>query len=113
MPTPVVVALTGLGICGVALLGLGMTAVILGGSTLIGVGGVLGVAELIVVGRVIERRQWARIAAITLALLQTALAVGLLFEGYATAVILIPIAGLVVVPLSTEAVEPYFAGRPQ
>jgi hypothetical protein len=112
MPTAAIVALTGLGLCGVILLGLGLAAVIVGGSTLAASGGLLGVAELIVIGRVVERRQSARIAAVTLAILQAALGVAFIATGNVVGIFLIPLAGLVVVPLSTESVEHFFQGPP-
>ncbi|MFL6238381.1 MAG: hypothetical protein ACJ735_02650 [Actinomycetes bacterium] len=112
MPTALLVAMVALGACGVVLLGLGLTALIIGGSTLVAAGGVLGVAELIVVGRVIERRQTARITAISLALVQAVFGLGLLATGTAPGLALIPLAGLVIVPLSTDSVERFFGPQP-
>ena len=94
------------------MLGFGMAALIGGGSTLAAAGGVLGVAELIVVGRVIERRQSARLTAITLAIVQAVLGVVFIADGAPLGLLLIPFAGLVVLPLSTESAERYFESRP-
>jgi hypothetical protein len=112
MPNAVLTGVIALGACGLALLGVGMTAVVAGGSTLASIGGVLGVAELIVVGRVLERRQAARITALSLALVQALLGVGLLAHGEMFGLALIPLAGLVVIPLSMESVEQYFEPQP-
>jgi hypothetical protein len=104
----VLTAMIALGVCGIALLGAGLAAVILGGGTLTAIGGVLGVAELISLGRVVERRQAARVAAISMGLLQAILGVALLATGHAYGIVLIPLAGLVVIPLSLDSAEPYF-----
>jgi hypothetical protein len=108
VPSAVLTALIALGVCGLALLGGGLAAVIVSGSTLTAVGGVLGVAELISLGRLLERRQSARITAISLALVQAVLGVTLLATGHAYGLLLVPFAGLIVVPLSRESVESYF-----
>jgi len=112
VPAAPLVAVIGLGVCGFGLLGIGLAALVGGGSTLAAAGGVLGVAELIVVGRVIERRQSARLTAITLAIVQAALGVAFIAAGAPLGLVLIPLAGLVVLPLSTDSAEQFFSARP-
>src|SRR3977135_2319826 len=72
VPATVRIAVIALGLSGVLLLGLGFRGVLgaAGDTTLADIAGVLGIAELVVVGRVIERKQAARVLAIGLALLQ-------------------------------------------
>jgi hypothetical protein len=112
VPAAPLIAVLGLGACGFGLLGLGLAALVGGGSTLVAAGGVLGVAELIVLGRVIERRQSARLTAITLAIVQAGLGVAFIADDSPIGLVLIPLAALVVLPLSTESAEQFFESRP-
>jgi hypothetical protein len=109
MPSTALTAVIALGACGFLLLGLGLAAMIGGGSLLAAFGGVLGVAELVVVGRVVERRQAARVAAMSLALVQAGVGVGFIATGHIVGLVLIALAGLIVLPLSTESAEQFFA----
>jgi hypothetical protein len=114
MPTTVRIATVALGLSGLYLLGVGFRGVLgeAGDTTLADVAGVLGIVELIVVGRVIERRQTARLLAMGLALLQTLGAVIALAQRDALGIAAIVLAGLIVVPLSNEAAEHFFETGP-
>ena len=111
----VLIAAIALGVSGVVLLGFGMYGV-LGDAGATGVrelGAVLGVGEMIALGRMVERRQAARLTANSFALLQTLDGVGLLASGVPIGLALIPLAGLIVIPLSTESAEQFFTAIPE
>jgi len=104
------IAVIALGISGVFLLGLGFRGVLgsAGDTTLADTAGVLGIVELVVVGRVIERRQAARVLAIGLALLQAIGGVIALSRREPVGLGVLILAGLVVVPLSNATAERFF-----
>jgi hypothetical protein len=58
-------------------------------------------------------RQSARLTAITLAIVQAGFGVGFIAQGSPLGLALIPLAGLVVIPLSTESAEQFFEARPE
>jgi hypothetical protein len=114
VPRLVLTAAIALGVSGAALLGFGLYGV-LGDAGATGVreaGAVLGIAELIAVGRLVERRQAARLIANSFALLQSLDGVALLASGRAVGVALVPLAGLVVLPLATNSAEHFFEAGP-
>ena len=108
MPSGVLVSVIALGVTGIGLLILGLATLIGGESLLLATGGILGTAELIVVGRLIERRPSARVAAMTLALAQAVGGVVAIANGQLAGLSLIGLAGVVIIPLSTQAAEDYF-----
>jgi hypothetical protein len=108
MPPAVLVSVIALGATGLGLLILGLATLIGGESLLLAAGGVVGTAELIVTGRLVERRQSARIAAITLALVQAVGGILAIANGQLAGLSLIGLAGVVIIPLSTETAEQYF-----
>jgi hypothetical protein len=69
---------------------------------------VLGVAQLVVVGRVVARHQGARVVAISLALLQALGGVVILVHRSAYGLIALALAGFVVLPLARQDADEYF-----
>lgn len=111
MPTTVLISTIALGLTGLGLLILGLTTLIFGESLLLAAGGILGTAECITAGRLIERRPSARIVAITLALAQAVGGIIAIANGYPLGLSLIGLAGIVIIPLSTQSAEEYFEAR--
>jgi hypothetical protein len=113
MPAGVLISVVALGATGLGLLILGLATLIFGESLLLAAGGVLGTAECIVTGRLVERRSSARIAAITLALVQAVGGVIAVANGQPLGLSLIGLAGIVIIPLSTQSAEDYFEAAPE
>jgi hypothetical protein len=99
-----------LGVSGLLLLGLGFHAVLgtAGATTLADVAGVLGIAELVLVGRLLERRQTARLLALGAAVLQALGGVIALAQRHGLGLAVLVLAGLVVVPLASQRAERFF-----
>ena len=114
MPASVRLGVIALGVSGVGLLLGGLYGVLgdAGSTGLRELGALLGIAELLVVGRVIERRQAARMTAMTMCLVQSLGGVLALADGQPLGLLVIVLASLIVVPLSLPTAERYFEAAP-
>jgi hypothetical protein len=79
-----------------------------GSSGIVATGGVLGLAELVLITRVVERRQGARVIVVGLALVQALGGVVLLVTGNPVGLLAIALAGSIVVPLATDEADRFF-----
>jgi hypothetical protein len=109
MPTAVLVAVIASGVAGLLLLVYGLLALIFTATMLLAVGGFVGMAEMVVTGRLLQRQQSARVSAMSLALLQAIFGVLLIVDRNPIGFVWIVLAGLVVIPLSMESADQYFA----
>ena len=74
---------------------------------------ILGIAQLVVLGRLVGRHQVARLVAITLALVEALFGVVVLATGASGGgLVVLLLAGLVVIPLSNATAEHYFETPP-
>lgn len=112
MPATVLISVIALGVTGFGLLILGLATLIFGESLLLAAGGILGTAECITAGRLVERRPSARVMAITFALLQAVGGVIAIAMGQPLGLSLIGLAGIVILPLSTQSAEEFFEVAP-
>jgi hypothetical protein len=109
MPRRVVIAVMAFGASALMLVIFGLVQILRSEETLLtDLAALLGIAEVIALGHVIQRKQWGRIAAMSMCLVQTLLGVLGLTAGFAIALPMIALAGFVVVPLSTEDAEEWF-----
>jgi hypothetical protein len=113
MPRSVVAGVTALGISGVGLVLLALIAVFARRETVItDLSALLGVAQLVTVGRVVERNQTARVVAISLALLEALGGVIVLAGRSGYGLIAIALAGFIVLPLGGHDADEFFEALP-
>jgi hypothetical protein len=78
------------------------------GSGVADAAGIVGVVELALVGRLVDGQQWARIAAMSVALVQALIGVAALVGAHPFGLVVIALAGGTVVPLSTTEADRFF-----
>jgi hypothetical protein len=109
MPRRIVIAYMAFGASALLMVAFGLVEIFHHDETLLtDLAGILGVAEFVTLGRLLERRPVARVIAMSLCLVQTLLGVIGLVAGVAIALPMIALAAFVVVPLSTQEADEYF-----
>ena len=113
MPGRVAIAFVALGAGALLMLVAGLVGIYHSDETLVGdLAALLGIAELVTLGRLVQRNQIARVVATSLCLAQTLLGVIALVQGLEIGLPMIALAAFVVVPLSTQQAEDYFGAAP-
>src|SRR5436190_1017155 len=103
MPGRVAIAFVALGAGALLMLVAGLVGIYHSDETLVGdLAALLGIAELVTLGRLVQRNQIARVVATSLCLAQTLLGVIALVQGLEIGLPMIALAAFVVVPLSSE-----------
>jgi hypothetical protein len=113
VPRSVVVGIATLGASGIALVVVALVAVFASRETVLtDLSALLGVAQLVVAGRVAARNQVARLVAISLSLVEAFGGVIVLTKRSAYGLIAIAIAGFIALPLGRHEADDYFESLP-